>query len=54
MGHIFKVDLGVVQFSVQVSQSFQWKDLGGWVGFKNLSDENKCLYYTLIEIIVTM
>ncbi len=30
--------LGVVQFSVCVSQSFQRKDLGGWVGFKNLSE----------------
>ncbi len=30
--------LGVVQFSVRVSQSFQWKDLGGWVGCKNLSE----------------
>ncbi len=32
------VSLGVVQFSVRVSQSFRWKDLGGWVGRKNLSE----------------
>ncbi len=29
-----KCPLGVVQFSVRVSQSFPRKDLGGWVGEK--------------------
>ncbi len=34
-GHLI---LGVVHFSVRVSQSFRRKDLGGWVVRKNLSE----------------
>ena len=30
--------IGVVQYFVQVSQSFLRKNLGGWVGRKNLSE----------------
>ncbi len=36
--HFHGLLIGVVQFCVQVSQSFRQKDLGGWVVCKNLSE----------------